>query len=276
MSQELPVRRSSPMVRVYGTPRRRRLRLPQTSRRRFLPAFDRIEDRMLLSTLTVTNANDGGPGSLRAAIAAASGGDTIAFDRHLRGSTIHLTGGELAINRSLGIEGPGSSRLTVDGGGNGRVFHVTAPGVHVTIAGLTIRGGQATMGGAVLDEGASLSMVNDVMASNEAIPVNASTTAAGGAVAVTGAGASLSVDGSILTGNLRLRGLPIKAVGLKPSPTRWAAQPPVARSSRERGQFSRSRIAPSRVIRPSAARGVQGGRISPMGWAARPTAAPSP
>jgi hypothetical protein len=156
---------------------------------------------MLLSTLTVTNVNDGGPGSFRAAIAAASGGDTIAFDRHLRGSTILLTGGELVINRSLDIEGPGSSRLTVEGAGNGRVFHVTAPGVNVTIAVLTIGGGRAPIGGGVLDEGASLALDGDVITDNQAVPANASTTAAGGAVAVTGVGASIRVDDSALTRN---------------------------------------------------------------------------
>ena len=41
-------------------------------RRRFLPRVDLMEDRTLLSTLTVTNNKDSGSGSLRALIAAAS------------------------------------------------------------------------------------------------------------------------------------------------------------------------------------------------------------
>jgi hypothetical protein len=71
----------------------------------------------LLSTLTVTNNDDSGPGSLRAAIAAASSGETINFAPSLDGQTITLTSGELDIARSLDIEGPGAGRLTVSGGG---------------------------------------------------------------------------------------------------------------------------------------------------------------
>ena len=46
---------------------------------RFRPRLDPMEDRTLLSTVTVMNNHDSGPGSLRAAIAAASSGDTIDF-----------------------------------------------------------------------------------------------------------------------------------------------------------------------------------------------------
>ena len=45
------------------------------------------------ATLTVTTTADSGPGSLRAAIAAASDGDTIQFDAALNGQTITLTSG---------------------------------------------------------------------------------------------------------------------------------------------------------------------------------------
>ena len=47
-----------------------------------------LEGRDVPSTLTVTNANDGGAGSLRAAIAAARSGDTIRFAPALIGQTI--------------------------------------------------------------------------------------------------------------------------------------------------------------------------------------------
>ncbi len=172
------------------------------TRRRFLPAFDRIESRVLLSTLTVTSANDRGPGSLRAIIAAASSGDRILFAHRLATSTIRLTGGELVMDKSLDIEGPGSSLLTIDGNSNGRVFHVTTPGVQVTIAGLTVSGGRAPIGGAIFDEGGALTIANDVLVDNQAIAVNSDTSAQGGAIAVTGGGASLVVDGSVVTGNL--------------------------------------------------------------------------
>src|SRR4051794_3432793 len=86
-------------------PRRRR------SLVRFQPGLDPMEDRTLLSTLTVTNNHDSGTGSLRAAIAAAASGDTIDFAPSLDGRTIRLTSGELAISTSLDIEGPGAHRL---------------------------------------------------------------------------------------------------------------------------------------------------------------------
>jgi hypothetical protein len=46
----------------------------------------------VLSVLTVVNAADSGAGSLRAAIAAAQSGDTIAFDTSLAYETITLRG----------------------------------------------------------------------------------------------------------------------------------------------------------------------------------------
>ncbi|HEU0208269.1 MAG TPA: hypothetical protein VFQ78_04745 [Candidatus Udaeobacter sp.] len=49
------------------------------------------------ATITVTNTNDSGPGSLRQALADADDGDTITFDSALAGQTITLTTTELAI-----------------------------------------------------------------------------------------------------------------------------------------------------------------------------------
>jgi hypothetical protein len=59
------------------SPRRARSALRMRFRRR----LDAMKDRTLLSTLTVTNDQDSGPGSLRAAIAKAAAGDTIDFYR---------------------------------------------------------------------------------------------------------------------------------------------------------------------------------------------------
>jgi len=57
-----------------------------------------LEDRTLLSILSVTNALDKGAGSLRDAITHAQTGDTIAFDRSLNGQIITLTSDQLTIN----------------------------------------------------------------------------------------------------------------------------------------------------------------------------------
>ena len=78
----------------------------------------RLEERALLSTVTVTNTNDNGPGSLRDAINNAVSGEVIDFAKSAYG-TINLTSGPLAINFiNLTIQGPGPNKLTISGGGN--------------------------------------------------------------------------------------------------------------------------------------------------------------
>src|SRR5213596_1292001 len=89
------------------------------------------------ATMTVTNTNDSGAGSLRQALASANDGDTI--DCGVTG-TITLTTGELLVNKSVTINGPGLDNLTVDGNHATRVFHVSG-GVTATIDGLTISNG---------------------------------------------------------------------------------------------------------------------------------------
>ena len=123
------------------------------SRRRcigFRPQLDPLEGRVVLSTLTVTNALDSGPGSLQAEIGAAKSGDTIIFANGI-GSRIFVgsasNGGptQLEINKNLDIEGPGANKLAISGGGGSRVFQVDA-GVQVTLSGLTIENGIGTTG----------------------------------------------------------------------------------------------------------------------------------
>jgi hypothetical protein len=89
---------------------------PTIARRRAFPAhLELLQDRTVLSTLTVLNALDSGAGSLRDTIKAASSGDTIAFAPSLNYQTITLTSGELAISKSLDIAGPGAGSLAISG-----------------------------------------------------------------------------------------------------------------------------------------------------------------
>src|SRR5579884_2078315 len=99
-----------------------RPRPPVPDRPRFAPRLEHLEGRDVPSTLTVTSAADAGAGTLRAAVGAAQPGDTVQFAPALRGRTIHLTGGELAVTRDLTIQGPGAGQLDVDAGGLSRVF----------------------------------------------------------------------------------------------------------------------------------------------------------
>lgn len=141
-----------------GTNRRGRRAPTRGISRRWRPTFEALEGRAMLSTLTVVNNLDSGPGSLRAEIAAAQNGDTIVFAPSLNGQTIALSGGELSVTKGLNIEGPGVGELTISGiatvGGNNyfsRVFEVNAS-QPVSISGLSIvdgRGGQN--GGAILN-----------------------------------------------------------------------------------------------------------------------------
>src|SRR5262245_47861435 len=89
------------------------------------PRLETLEGRLVPATLTVTSDADSGAGSLRAAIAAASSGDVIKFAHSLDHGTITLTSGELALNKSLDIEGPGAGKLTISSGSASRVFHVS-------------------------------------------------------------------------------------------------------------------------------------------------------
>ncbi len=153
-----------------------------------------LEDRTLLSTLTVTNLLDHGDGSLRDQIAAAADGDTITFDSSLRG-TIALDSGELDIAHALTIQGPGAATLTVSGGNTQRVFHIE-PNAAATIADLTIANGSAPDFGAGIASEGALTVRNSTLANNSA-PTGAGIYF----VAHSAASASLTVSGSTFTNN---------------------------------------------------------------------------
>ncbi len=111
--------------------------------------------------ITVTNTNDNGPGSLRQALIDANDSDTINFAVT---GTISLTSGELLVNKSLTISGPGADVLDVDGNATYRVFHI-APNKAVTISDLTITNGNANTqpvpdGGGIYNDHATLTLNN--------------------------------------------------------------------------------------------------------------------
>jgi hypothetical protein len=133
-----------------------------------VPRLEPLEDRTVLSTLTVTNPADSGDGSLRGAIAAAQSGDQIVFDTSLKGQTITLASGPLAITQSIDIEGPGADQLAVSANHASRIFAISGE-VTVTIAGLTITEGMFVGndgGGAIVNAGRSLTLANDVLSNN--------------------------------------------------------------------------------------------------------------
>lgn len=128
------------------------------------------------ATFTVTNADDGGTGSLRAAMGNANisgGADTIVFDSAFFSTprTINLTSELPGINDSLTITGPGALLLNVRRvtGGNYRIFTIGS-GVTAAISGLTISNGNAGTGdgGGLLNNG-TLTITNCHITGNTAV-----------------------------------------------------------------------------------------------------------
>jgi hypothetical protein len=117
------------------------------------------------NTITVTNTNDSGPSSLRQVLADANDGDTITFA--VTGAIV-LTSGELLVDTSVTISGPGADNLAVDGNAQGRVFHIGS-GKTVTVSGLTIRHGSVPLGsngGGIYNDHATLTLSNCVISGN--------------------------------------------------------------------------------------------------------------
>jgi hypothetical protein len=110
--------------------------------------------------IPVTNTNDSGPGSLRQALAIANDGDTI--DATGISGVISLASGELLVQTSVTINGPGADLLAVDGNMASRVFRIPVSGKAVTISGFTIRNGHAgTAGGGIDNENNDTLMITN-------------------------------------------------------------------------------------------------------------------
>jgi hypothetical protein len=196
---------------------------------RFRPRLEVLEDRIVPSTLTVTNNLDNGSaGSLRYEIAHAKKGDTIVFAPSLDGQTIVLGGSELDIAKNLTIQGPGANLLTINGGrqisspNGSRVFAVEKH-TTVTLSGLTITGGGGTAdagygysspydndGGGILNLG-TLTVSGCTVSGNYADPNSASSYGGG----IYNAG-TLTVSNSTVSGNYATY---VMDVGLNPAPT---------------------------------------------------------
>jgi hypothetical protein len=159
----------------------------------FITVFARAD------VITVTNTNDSGPGSLRQALADANDGDTITFAVT---DTIGLTSGELLVNSSSTISGPGANNLAVNGNGKSRVFHV-ASGKTATMSGLTITNGNSgsDAGGGIYNDHATLTL-------NECTVTGNSASFTGGGIFNDGFGgsANLEINYCTISGNSALGG----------------------------------------------------------------------
>jgi hypothetical protein len=103
----------------------------------------------------VTNANDSGAGSLRAAMLAATAGDVIQFDPSAFNfaATLNLLTPLPTIDRVLAIQGPGADRFTVrrdDDADDFGIFNIVSGVAGVSLTGLTVSNGrEASTGGGI-------------------------------------------------------------------------------------------------------------------------------
>jgi hypothetical protein len=118
------------------------------------------------ATITVTNDNDSGAGSLRQAIADAASGDTITF----AGDYAILLASQLTINKNLTIDGEGHN-VTVSGNHATRVFNLT--GGTIALNRLTIADGyfvdgsySGNSGAGIYVNGATLNVSNSTFSGN--------------------------------------------------------------------------------------------------------------
>jgi hypothetical protein len=129
----------------------------------------------------VTNADDSGSGSLRAAIGAAnarSGADTIPITAT---GTIHLASALPAISDDVDVVGPGAGSLTIErGGASGFRILDFADGVTASLSGLTISGGIAPRGAGIRNGNGNLTLTRVAVEGNEALAEGAPTVEAEG------------------------------------------------------------------------------------------------
>jgi hypothetical protein len=156
------------------------------------------------ASVIVANNADSGAGSLRQAIVDVCAGGTISFDASLAGQTITLTSGQLAIDKSMTINGLTTSPGVAISGNNAvRVFYVTAG--TVALNNLAIQNGRNVpdlgggLGGAglyIVNAGTAVTLNNCAVVNNSLNPALAS----GGAIVVQ-TGTSLTMKNGTVSGN---------------------------------------------------------------------------
>ncbi|MFL5330464.1 MAG: choice-of-anchor Q domain-containing protein [Gemmataceae bacterium] len=159
-----------------------------------------------LPVLVVDNIDDvddgdysAGKFTLREAInranAAISTTETITFAPALNGQTI-LALSPLSITDPVQITGPGSTKLTISGGGFSTIFttQIAPAGSAVSISGLTISGGSASTGSAITINSENVSLTDCVIRNNANF-------GNGGAVNVVGSTATLTATGCTFDNN---------------------------------------------------------------------------
>ena len=189
----------------------------------FLVVVGDVTPQLVVTTLEDNVDPEDGETSLREAIAYASlpGDDTITFDPELFAdgpATMTLELGAInltSVDRgTLVLDGPGADVLTIDAGGLSGVFVVWTD-VVAALEGLTITGGSAEEGGAVLNGGGAVALDAVVLTGNEATYGGALCNVAGMATITNSTlrantagsgGGILNDSGTIILNNVRVEG----------------------------------------------------------------------
>lgn len=197
----------------------------------FRPAFEALESRLAPATLVVNSNADLAVNlgdavvTLRDAIAAAnanqqvsvgaasdqkgeSDGDIIVFDPNVfggAGATIVLTQGDLLIRDDLVIDGVAgvsgiSTAVTIDGGGNSRIFAVNTAGFAgtenlVTLTGLTLQNGNGAGSLSNDGRGGAIFLLDDSNVTLNSLTVQ--NNAASGNLAADGGGGVYSLNSTV-------------------------------------------------------------------------------
>ncbi len=128
----------------------------------------------VFATQTVTNCNDTGAGSLRAALAAAAEGDTVDMST-LSCSTITLGSALTTARSSLTLKGKSAQALTISGNGNSFGILQHSGGGILTLSNLSMvranytQGGCISSHGSVVASGVSMSYCTSTGAGNESL-----------------------------------------------------------------------------------------------------------
>ncbi len=128
--------------------------------------FENLERRQMLTTITVTNLDASGPGSLRDALEQANSSpdsaETIVFEDSLAGGTINLGGDQLGISSNVTINGNGD--ITIDAQGQSRVFEIadgnSSVNRNVVLDGLNITNGSSDVAGGNIITSENLTVIN--------------------------------------------------------------------------------------------------------------------
>ena len=209
----LRIPRSSDISNAFARKRRSNRRQDHPLGRFYSVEFARfteeLEDRTLLSTITVTSAADNttvdGQITLREAIQAAnddtsvdgstagSGADEIVFDSGLAGSVITLAGTQLELTDNVTIAGLGAHSSIIDGNASSRIFQVNSD-VTANISGLTITNGSSDSGGGIYNLG-TLTLSNSTVSNSYASSYGGGIENEEGTLTVTGSTISGNVSG---------------------------------------------------------------------------------